>query len=81
VIQKYVIEFSPPYFLFRLEAGVFEDSFDDKINYDDNMIIELIDAASEVLGISFCVFFRSISCSCLIFKLFSLPFFKLLVFF
>lgn len=34
----------------RLEAGVFEESFDEKIIYDDNMIHELIDAAAEHLG-------------------------------
>ena len=38
-------------FNFRMEAGVFEDSFDDKTVYDDNMIYEILDAASEVLGI------------------------------
>lgn len=38
------------YFHYRLEAGVFEESFDEKLMYDDNMIIELIDAACEVLG-------------------------------
>ena len=33
-----------------MEAGVFEDSFDEKMIYDDNMIFEIIDAACEVLG-------------------------------
>ena len=33
-----------------MEAGVFEESFDEKIVYDDNMIHELIDAAADVLG-------------------------------
>lgn len=39
----------------RLEAGVFEESFDEKLMYDDNMIIELIDAACDVLGKCFAV--------------------------
>ncbi|XP_057314903.1 guanylate cyclase soluble subunit beta-1-like isoform X2 [Hydractinia symbiolongicarpus] len=33
----------------RMEAGVFEDSFDGKMVYDDNMIFEILDAACEVL--------------------------------
>ena len=29
---------------------MFEESFDDKTVYDDNMIYEILDAACEVLG-------------------------------
>ncbi|XP_065668357.1 guanylate cyclase soluble subunit beta-1 isoform X3 [Hydra vulgaris] len=35
----------------RMEAGVFEDSFDEKMVYDDNMIFEIIDAACEILDL------------------------------
>ena len=31
-------------------AGLFHDHFEDEISYDDNMIYEILDAASEHLG-------------------------------
>lgn len=48
IIQNYGEE---KWDIIRMEAGVFEDSFDDKTVYDDNMIYEILDAASELLDI------------------------------
>ena len=33
-----------------MEAGMFDESFEDKELYDDNMTYEIIDAACDVLG-------------------------------